>query len=244
MTRELQRLTWTKIEQLVPDKIQTVLLPIGTVEAHGAAAVGTDNIIPETLAAMEAERVNALIAPTLNYGITTSLYRYPGSSRIDPAHFTPFVSDILTSLADTRFSHIFVLNGHGGNNASLREAAYAVHRQCKVNIAIVHWWQLVAELTKSHFGQVAGHGGIDETACMQAIDPELVDKDEYTEDMAYLVTSGADAYPAPGSILLYKQGEGYPNFDKKQADEYLPKVARAVGDFILSTIDRWQKIGR
>lgn len=244
MTREMHRLTWTKIKQLVPEKIQTVLLPIGTLEAHGASAVGTDNIIPETIAAMEAERVNALIAPTLNYGITTSLYRYPGSVRVDPKHFTPFVSDILTSLADTGFSHIFILNGHGGNNASLREAAYAVHRECKTNIGIIHWWLLVAELTKTHFGQAAGHGGIDETACMQAIDPDLVDKNEYTDEMAYLVNPGADAYPAPGSILLYKAGEGYPNFDEKQAADYLPKVAHDVGDFILSTIARWKQVER
>jgi creatinine amidohydrolase len=244
MTRELHRLTWTKIKRLVPEKIQTVLLPIGTVEAHGAAAIGTDNIIPETIANMEAERVNALIAPTLNYGITTSLYRYPGSIRIDPEHFTPFMSDILISLADTGFSRIFILNGHGGNNASLREAAYAAHRESKINIAVIHWWQLVAELTKAHFGEAAGHAGIDETACMQAIDPALVDKDEYTEDMAYLVNSGADVYPAPGSILLYKAGEGYPNFDAKQAADFLPKVAHAVGDFILSTTARWEQIGR
>jgi creatinine amidohydrolase len=244
MTRELQRLTWTKIKQLVPEKIQSVLLPIGTLEAHGASAVGTDNIIPETIAAMEAERVNALIAPTLNYGITTSLYRYPGSLRVDPKHFTPFVSDILTSLADTGFSQIFILNGHGGNTASLREAAYAAHRDRRIHVAVIHWWILVSELTKTHFGQAAGHGGIDETACMQAIDPDLVDKDEYTEDMAYLVTPGADAYPAPGSILLYKEGEGYPNFDEKQAADYFPKVAHAVGDFILSTIARWEQIER
>lgn len=244
MTRELQRLTWTRIKQLVPDKIRTVLLPIGTVEAHGASAVGTDNIVPETIAAMEAERINALIAPTLNYGITTSLYQYPGSIRVDPDHFTPFVVDILTSLADTGFSQIFILNGHGGNNAALREAAYAAHRDRHINIANIHWWLLVSELTKAHFGQVGGHGGIDETACMQAIDPDLVDKSEYTEEMAYLVNPGADLYPAPGSILLYKGGEGIPNFDDKQAADYLPKVAHAVGDFILSTIARWKQIER
>jgi creatinine amidohydrolase len=244
MTRELQRLTWTRIKHLVPDKIQTALLPIGTVEAHGAAAVGTDNIIPETIAAMEAERVNALIAPTLNYGITTSLYQYPGSIRIDPKHFAPFVLDILTSLADTGFSHVFVLNGHGGNNASLREAAYAAHRDRRIGVAVIHWWQLVAELTREYFGEAGGHGGIDETACMQAIDPDLVDKAEYSEEMAYLVNPGADVYPAAGSVLLYKGGEGHPNFDEKQAADYLPKVAHTVGDFVLSTIARWKQIER
>lgn len=244
MERELQRLTWTKIKNLVPDEIQTVLFPVGTVEAHGAAAVGTDNLIPEAIARDQAERVNALVAPTLNYGITTSLYEYPGSIRIEPKHFVPFIVDILTSLADTGFDYIFVLNGHGGNNAALKEAAYTAHHRKGVCVAVLHWWHLVSELTHAHFGEAGGHGGIDETACVQAIDPNLVDRDEYTRDMAYLVNPGADVYPAPGSVLLYKGEEGHPNFDERQAQTYLPKVAEAVGDFILSTIARWKQIER
>jgi len=244
MERELQRLTWNRVKGLVPDEIQTVLFPVGTVEAHGAAAIGTDNLVPEAIARHQAERVNALIAPTLNYGITTSLYEYPGSIRIEPKHFIPVVTDVLTSLADTGFDYIFVLNGHGGNNAALREAAYAAHHRKGVCVAVIHWWHLVSDLTRAHFGEAGGHGGTDETAAVQAIDPALVNRDEYTEDMAYLVNPGADVYPAPGSVLLYTAGEGHPNFDEKQAAEYLPKVAEAVGDFIMSTVARWRQIER
>ncbi len=242
MARGLQRLTWTKVKRLVPETINTILLPIGTVEAHGAAALGTDNIIPETLARMTAERVNALIAPTLNYGITRSLYQYPGSMTIRPEHFAPFVADILTSLVDRRFKHIIILNGHGGNNAALKDAAYAVHYQRQAFIAVVHWWQLTADLTKEYFGEAGGHAALDETACLQAIDPALVDRSEYSEKMTYLVQGGADVFPSPGSVLLYVKGEGLPNFDQKQADGYLPRVAQAVGDFVLSVLDQWRQL--
>lgn len=241
MEREIQKLTWTKVKTLVPEKINTVLVPIGTVEAHGAAALGTDNLIPETMARMQAERLDALIAPTLNYGITKSLYRYPGSIAVQPKHFTPFVSDILASLAEHRFKNIFILNGHGGNNTALKEAAYDIHCRYRVFVAVIHWWQVAAEVTKGHFGQVGGHAGLDETACVQAIDPALVDEKEYNDKMAYLMTSGADAYPNPGSVLLYTPGEGYPNFDAEQARTYLPKAAEAVGDFMISLIDRWKQ---
>jgi len=242
MERELQRLSWTKVKNLVPENIQTVLIPIGTMEAHGSNALGTDNLIPEKLALMLGDRLNALIAPTLNYGITKSLYLYPGASTIQPANFIPFVVDILNSMVKDRFKYIIILNGHGGNNDALKQAAYDVHLQKNAFVAVVHWWMLVSELTKKHFGEAGGHAALDETAMVQAIDPALADKDELTEDMIYLVGGGADVYPSPGSVLLYKEGEGRPTFDHEMAKTFLPKVADAVGDFIEGTIRRWQQL--
>jgi creatinine amidohydrolase len=243
MERELQKLTWTKVKNLVPDKMDTVLLPVGTVEAHGSAALGTDNFIPEAIAQSQAGRLNALIAPTLNYGVTRSLYRYPGSFTIQPDHFVSFLSDILISLADHDFKHIIILNGHGGNNSALKQAAYDLHYRRKVYVAAIHWWHLVGDITKAHFGEVGGHAGLDETACVQAIDPAFADRDEYDENMEFLMSGAADVYPVPGSTLLYKEGEGAPNFDLEQARAYLPKVCEAVGDFIESIIKQWQQIG-
>lgn len=243
MERRLQRLSWTKIKKAVPEKVDTILFPVGTIEAHGAAAIGTDNFIPKAIADLQAERLGALIAPTLNYGITKSLYRYPGSITVRPDNYTPFVADILNSFVDQKFKFIIVLNGHGGNNAALKKAAYDIHYHRKAFIAVVHWWQLVGDLTREHFGEAGGHAGLDETACVQAIDPGLVDAGEYNRDMAYQVNFGADVYPSPGSILLYEDGEGYPNFDQQQAKAYLPKMAAKVGDFIEDIIGRWKAIG-
>ncbi len=79
MERQFQRLSWKHIKELVPGKIDTLIFPVGTVEAHGAMALGTDNFIPESIANHLADKINALIAPTVNYGITRSLYGYPGS---------------------------------------------------------------------------------------------------------------------------------------------------------------------
>ncbi|TET94781.1 MAG: creatininase family protein, partial [Candidatus Zixiibacteriota bacterium] len=84
MERELQRLSWLKVREFVPSTIDTILLPVGTVEAHGSACLGTDNFIPEAIALGVAERLNALVAPTLSYGVTRSLYRYPGGITINP----------------------------------------------------------------------------------------------------------------------------------------------------------------
>ena len=61
MERRLQRLNWMTIQRLVPAECDTVILPVGTLEAHGSACVGTDNVIPETIADGIADRIGALV---------------------------------------------------------------------------------------------------------------------------------------------------------------------------------------
>lgn len=241
MEREIQKLNWQTIQNLVPSKIDTIILPVGTVEGHGSTCIGTDNYIPETIAHGIAERINAMIAPTVNYGITKSLLRYNGGSTIKPETFQLYVRDVLDSLVDAGFKNIVLMNGHGGNNTALKTVAYEFHKETKANIVVVHWWELCGQMTHDFFGHHGGHAGTDETAMVQAIDEKLVDQKMYDEELAYYYRPGADVYPIPGSILLYKEGEGYPNFNLEQAKEYRLKVIEMVGDFVEMVIGRWRK---
>lgn len=241
MERHLQKLSWIKVKKLVPTNINTIILPVGTVEAHGSSCLGTDNFIPETIAEGIVERLNALIAPTVCYGITKSLYRYNGSSTITSSTFQSYVREILDSFSDSHFKNIILLNGHGGNNDALKKVAYEFHKEKKGNICVIHWWQLCEDFTREFFGNYGGHAGTDETAMVHAIDPSLAGEDDYDPDMAYWYRPGANVYPIPGSILLYKEGEGYPNFDEKQAVEYRQKIIGIVGDFAEMVIEKWAK---
>lgn len=45
-TRELERINWMEFRQTVPAKVQTVLLPTGTLEPHGVANNGADITAP------------------------------------------------------------------------------------------------------------------------------------------------------------------------------------------------------
>lgn len=242
MERELQRLTWKNIKELVADKIDTVIFPVGTVEAHGAAAIGTDNIIPQSLAEYLADKINALIAPVLNYGITKSLYGYPGSITIRPAVFENFVGDIFRSFKDSGFKKVIVLNGHGGNNATLKAAAQQFFYDCRIPVAVIHWWQLCGDLVKEFYGEAGAHAGLDETAMVQAVDESLVDKSQYDDRMIYQFQPGADVYPVPGSILLYVENEGLPDFDATRAKEYQKKVFAKVEEYVKFIISRWDQI--
>ncbi|MFQ6007470.1 MAG: creatininase family protein [Candidatus Zixiibacteriota bacterium] len=241
MERLLHRLSWLKVKKLVPSSINTIILPVGTIEAHGSACLATDCLIPEAISLGIAERLNALVAPTVNYGVTKSLYRYSGGSTIKPDTFGSYVRDILDSFADSGFRNVFVMNGHGGNNAVLKDTAFEFHQQRKTNIAVIHWWELCHELTVEFFGHAGGHAGTDEAAMVQAIDSDLFDKEAYDPELAYRFRPGADVYPIPGTILLYKEGEGYPEFDIEKAKRYREKVIATIGDFAEMVLTRWRK---
>jgi hypothetical protein len=45
-TRELERINWMEFKEVVPSKIQTVLLPTGTLEPHGVINNGADKAHP------------------------------------------------------------------------------------------------------------------------------------------------------------------------------------------------------
>src|SRR5438445_12449352 len=80
-TREMERINWMEFREWVPGKINTVLLPLGTIEPHGVTANGADIIAPVAIAREIAPRVNAMIAPVIPYGFT-------GGMDADPARFT------------------------------------------------------------------------------------------------------------------------------------------------------------
>src|SRR4051812_15072704 len=69
-TREMERINWMEFKAVVPSKINTVLLSTGTLEPHGVINNGADNTAPFALAKHISKRVNAMVAPTLPYGIT------------------------------------------------------------------------------------------------------------------------------------------------------------------------------
>lgn len=242
MERQLQRLTWSDIKELVPGKVDTIIFPIGTVEAHGVAALGTDNFIPEAISLHLAEKIDALVAPTLNYGITRSLYGYPGSLTVTPATFKKLVYEILKSLHDVGFRKVIIMNGHGGNNAALKDAALEYFAEYQVKIAVIHWWELCMDMTRQFFGEHGGHAALDETAMMQAIDEKLVKRSLYSPEMAYEFREGADIYPVPGTILLYEKGQGYPSFDSEQAGEFKERVFSEIVSFVKMVLSRWEQI--
>jgi len=124
-TREMDRINWMEFREVVPSKIKTVLLPTGTLEPHGVINNGADNTAPTAMAQQIARRTNAMIAPTLPYGITGSMSDYPGAFQITEAAYRPFVKQILEGLAKNNFRNIIILNGHGSSQTAVLQSVAA-----------------------------------------------------------------------------------------------------------------------
>lgn len=245
-TREMDRINWMDFRDAVPGKIRTVLLPAGTLEPHGVINNGADNTAPFAIAKTIAYRTNAMIAPTLPYGITGSMEAYPGAFQITEAAYRPFVKQILEGLAKNGFRNIIILNGHGGGQtAVLNSVAAEVAAERKIRTLVINWWSFASDETKEVFGEDGGHAGLNETAFIQAIDPTLVHQNKYKETLAtaYPPPGTWSAVPFPTSIGLYQKGQGYPKFDQKKADEYYRKVTDKVANLIIDIVGKWDAAG-
>jgi len=245
-TREMERINWMEFREWVPAKIDIVLLPLGTIEAHGVTANGTDIIAPVAMAKEIAPRVNAMIAPVIPYGFTGILDAYPGGFTVPEDVYRAYVRAVLIGLAKNKFKNIIMLNGHGGGQTAILSAlGQEVGRETRTRILVMNWWSFCSDVTLEVYGEDGGHAGENETAYMMAIDPSLVWKERYKSDMATAIPAPNtwSAYPFPSSILLYKEGQGYPKFDLAKAKTYFAKVNDKVARLIEETIRKWDMAG-
>ena len=245
-TREMDRINWMEFREVVPARVRTVLLPTGTLEPHGVANNGADNTAPTAIAHAIAGRVNALIAPTLSYGMTGSMAAYPGALTIDEAAYRPFVKQVLDGLARNGFRNIIILNGHGGGQTAVLNAVAAeVAAERGVRTLVVNWWSFASDVTREVFGEDGGHAGWNETAFIQAIDSALVHPGRYSAEMAtaYPAPGTWSATPFPSSIGLYQPGQGLPRFDQARANTYFRRVVDKVAGLIEDVVRKWDLAG-
>ncbi len=242
MRRKILEMNWMEFREIVPKKIDSVIVPVGTIEAHGIIPLGTDVIIPEKISETIAGRVGMLIAPTINYGITKSLLPYPGSMTVSAKAFSDYVYEVCAGLADSGFRKIFIMNGHGGQTDNLRTIVRRLWAEKRVYSAAISWWLLCEDIVQEVYGETGGHGGLDETAVIQAIDESLVQKRRLKQVKGAPFRSGVIAQPFFSSIIQYREGEGLPVFDREKADIFFRKVAEKVRKTILEIIEGWNSI--
>ncbi|MCK5833247.1 creatininase family protein [bacterium] len=239
MERKIQRLNWHEFTDII-ERINGVILPIGTMEAHGCTNLGTDITIPEFIAEHLAERLDMLIAPSVNYGITRTLLPLPGSMSVSSEHFEAYIFDIAESLIRAGFKFVVFMNGHGGHIDELARVARKLWEKTSGNSIVLHWWEFCEPLTEKLLGEAGGHCGTDETYMVMSADNTLVKKEENIQRESFLVRDGAYPYPNGGSILLYKEGQGMPRFDENEAKQYSEAVLDYIESYIREVLSGWK----
>ena len=239
--RRIADLTWQVFSELVPSRIDRVLVPVGTMEAHGVLPLGTDVWIPERLAERLADPLGALIAPAIPYGITSSLLAYPGSMTLSRSTFVDLVTQVGSELHRNGFQTLIFLNGHGGQTEELRAVVNGLGREAGRFGMVVEWWPLGEAACREIYGTAGGHAGVDETAAVVALAPDLVQPARLRPSLSYRVRPGLAARPAPAPILHFGEESREPSFDPKRAARYLERLVEEVRAAIQEVLDAWKK---
>jgi mycofactocin precursor peptide peptidase len=164
----------------------TVLVPVGSLEQHGPhLPFDTDTRIASAAADLAADRLReegraVIVAPPLPLGASGEHQAFPGTVSIGHAALRLVLVELVRSLS-TWADRTVVVNGHGGNLPTLRDAV----AQMRAEGHDVSWFPCAFEST------VDAHAGVDETSVMLHLDPSRVAIDRAepgrTEPLAQLL---------------------------------------------------------
>src|ERR671939_106242 len=117
----LANMTWPEAQAALA-AADVVIVPTGSTEQHGPGMLlRTDTSIAAAVAERVANRLRprAVVTPALPFGLSAHHMRFPGTLSLQPDTFMAVVLDVMRSLEAHGARRVFLLNGHGGNQAAL-----------------------------------------------------------------------------------------------------------------------------
>ena len=111
----IEDLNWMDVEKYLQHE-DRLLMVTGATEQHGYLSLLTDIKIPVALADSASQATGVLVAPPLNFGVSTYFMAYPGTLSLRVSTLMAAVEDIVRSAYRHGFKRILILNGHGGNS--------------------------------------------------------------------------------------------------------------------------------
>lgn len=179
-TRSIYDLTSPDVAELL-GRSGIVVMPFGSVEQHGPhLPCGTDTMAAELVAAELAERLDALLVPAGQYGVTPIHAGHPGTVSLRREVFESYLVNVCEELVRLGAKSFVFVNWHEGNNASLDAVATDVQDRLGVLIITAHACYTAQRVYAPAGGELTHGGGI-ETLAVLAYDPTLARLDRVTE---------------------------------------------------------------
>jgi creatinine amidohydrolase len=173
----LEELGWPDVEEYL-QRDDRLILVVGSTEQHGRHLVFASDVWqPWEIAQRLSEGAGVLLAPPVNYGMSLHHLGFPGSLSLRPHTLSSIILDLLESAYEHGFRRILILNGHGGNTASIQVAlAEALNELHGLQVRLGNWWQEpeVKIVFEQAFGQSPAHADAGETSVVMAIRPDVV----------------------------------------------------------------------
>lgn len=234
---DMMKLNMTSFKEAL-NQLNTVLIPIGMIEAHGPhCSLGTDILIPrefvKRLEPLIGDKV--LMAPEIPYGHSWGLAPFAGTIDVSSDAFSQYVFEIGKEFIRNGFQNIVLFNGHGGNIASLNLISEKL-ADLGATVLSIHWWMDYRE-TIIQYAEDTGHAGEDETSVVLAIDSTLVE----------MGNVGQHTIPVPRNIKFKEMGrvsypEAYSGNAGAAAIEKGEQILQALMPLIVNDIEAMWKL--
>lgn len=181
MTYQLAYMTQDEVTTAIEER-RLVILPTGATEAHGPhMPTDTDSHQAEHIAVCLAEKINAVVAPTICYGISKTFEYFKGTISLSIPLYQELVYEVGAALVKQGFSDMLILNGNRpngtSNDAVARRLVDDLDEKHDFKVTAVSYWEPGASnihaMRDSPVGGM-GHGGEFETSFQMATRPDLV----------------------------------------------------------------------
>ena len=157
-----------EFRKLIKSKKPTVIIPVGSIEQHGAhLPVSTDSDIVTEIASRLAKKCGFIVLPTISYGVSQEHDPFFNMS-LESDTFRNIICDIDRSVVKNKLKSVIILNGHHGNIPSLKlaERKTILQRRTRTRkIRFYSYWHFM----KHKFD----HAGFVETSIMLAISDKV-----------------------------------------------------------------------
>lgn len=150
------------------------------------------------------------------------------------------MKEVCLSLKYYGVCKIVVVNGHGGNLASLKEIAREMREQ-DVFVSIFEWWSAAAELLPDMFDEAERHhAGAEETSANLALHPKLVNKSKLIDEKLHTHRLQVSGITIPSDSVDDTPTGVFGN-QRSASAEKGKKVVQAVLDALVKHIELLKK---
>ena len=147
------------LRKKIKQKKQIAIIPVGSIEQHGPhLPISTDSDIVTEISLRFSEKINGILLPTINYGVSDEHFPFFNLS-VKKSTLSKMLDDICESLIKNGISRILIINGHYGNLESLKDFERKKKRNRKIKV--LSYWK--------YMNREFDHAGNIETSIMLAI---------------------------------------------------------------------------
>jgi creatinine amidohydrolase len=218
-----------EFRKLIKSKKPTIIIPVGSLEQHGAhLPITTDSDIVTEIASRLGKKYDFIVLPTISYGVSQEHDPFFNVS-LEGNTLWNIIGDIDRSMVKNKLKSVIILNGHHGNALSLKlaERKTILQRPARMRkIRFYSYWHFM----KHKFD----HAGFVETSIMLAIS----DRVKMKKAKKGLITKGLSEKERKRINKLSTQPGGFPKVakngvwgdptgaTKKDGEKFLAEIVR------------------